>query len=570
MSPTPSLESGRNEPIHTVSEINQAVKQTLTDRFPVVWVEGEISEINRHRNGAWYFTIKDDKASLSCVMWANNNRRVRQQIDSGNLVQIRASLTLWEGRGQFQANVYSIQLAGQGALLEAFERLKEKLREEGLFDDRLKRPLPRFPDHIAVITSSEGDARRDVFSNIRRRYPMANLYLVPCSVQGSRAEREVVSSLQHVGEMDPRPDLAILTRGGGSIEDLWTFNLESVARAIRNCEVPVVSAIGHEPDRTIADFVADVRAATPSTAAEIVTPHQDDLYRQFQTFKAQVEQFAESKLNTLNTELLSQSQRVVDPRRLVDSHRRRISEIRNRARNSIQVTQSRLNERFNNQRERLQQTNPNVRIANNAERVRAHRANLTRIMNTQLVATQERIAKSQNSARGLIHKSVQDRNNRFELAKVQLKNPRDVVRDHLAKTHNLRGRLERGISSLLNQKSQRSNLMKTRLAPLNPLPSIQVNLEKIDRFESSITRHVRNRYASLHERTRNLKIRLDAVHPIRTLERGYAVVAIPDSTEYGRPISAVGDVRKGDTIQINLASGRILADVTETQTNTDS
>ena len=570
MSSTLNLESGRNEPVHSVSEINQAVKQALTDHFPVVWIEGEISEINRHRNGAWYFTIKDSRASLSCVMWANNNRRVKQPIEAGNLVQIRASLTLWEGRGQFQANVHTIRLAGQGALLEAFEKLKAKLDAEGLFDDNLKRPLPKFPEHIAVITSSEGDARRDVFTNIRRRYPMTNLYLVPSSVQGGRAEREIVNALQHVGEMDPSPDLAILTRGGGSIEDLWTFNLESVARAIRNCAVPVVSAIGHEPDRTIADFVADLRAPTPSTAAELVTPHKDDLHRQFEAYKTQMEQFVQSRLRTLNAELNSQTRRMTDPQRVVDAHRNRISEISARIRITAIATKEKLHERFNNQRERLERENPKEIVARNANAINKFRDDLTRIINNHVDVTRVTVVESRKTVLGLVEKKLQDLKGQLDLAKVQLKNPRDTVRNHLDNTQKLRDRLGRGVESMLNVSFQRSKLAITRLKPLSPLHKIKTNVENVDRFEATINRHVKNVHAAAHDQVVNLKARLDAVHPIGTLERGYAVVASPDGTEYGRPISTPNDVQKGDTIQINLASGRILADVTETQSNTPS
>ena len=237
---------GWNEPVLGVSEVNSQVKELLGEAFPNVCIEGEMSELNRYRSGHWYFKLKDEASSLNCVMFRSSAAQVRHNIDDGDLVRIRAQLSLYEVRGAFQAIVRSIEPVGEGLLLQAFEELKAKLLAKGWFDEELKKPLPLYPKRIAVVSSPRGDATRDVFTNIQRRYPLAQLMLIPTSVQGKAAIGEISTALARVNEMNPLPELAILTRGGGSLEDLHVFNTEQVARAIFESKVPIVSAVGHE------------------------------------------------------------------------------------------------------------------------------------------------------------------------------------------------------------------------------------------------------------------------------------------------------------------------------------
>ncbi len=271
--------AGWNEPVMSVSQVNESVNGLLHDVYPAVIIEGEVSQLTKHRSGHWYFTLKDADAELSCVMWKRNTWRVSHSIEVGDLVHIKAELALYEQKGNFQAYATTIEPVGEGLLRKAFEELQAKLLARGWFDDSLKKPLPKFPKFIVVVTASEAAAKHDVYANMHRRYPIVRLELEPTPVQGQSAAPQIASALERVNQMEPRPDLAILTRGGGSLEDLHVFNSERVAEAIYSSEVPIVSAIGHESDFTIADLCADLRAPTPSTAVELVTPDAEELFQ---------------------------------------------------------------------------------------------------------------------------------------------------------------------------------------------------------------------------------------------------------------------------------------------------
>ncbi|MGH1372466.1 MAG: exodeoxyribonuclease VII large subunit, partial [Cellvibrionaceae bacterium] len=257
--------------VFTVSQLNRRAKQLLETHLPLIWVSGEISNLAKPASGHWYFSLKDNQAQVRCAMFRNANQRLRWQPESGNQVLIRARVSLYEGRGEYQLIAEHMEAAGDGLLQQQYEALKAKLHSEGLFDEERKQPLPTFPQHIAVITSPTGAAVHDILSVIKRRYPIAPVTILPVSVQGSAAAGEMCNALRKAQDYNGF-DVIIIGRGGGSIEDLWAFNDETLARAIAHCSIPVVSAVGHEVDFTIADFVADQRAPTPSVSAEIITP----------------------------------------------------------------------------------------------------------------------------------------------------------------------------------------------------------------------------------------------------------------------------------------------------------
>ncbi len=263
----------------TVSQLNRRARMSIEQQFGQIWVSGELSSFARPGSGHWYFALKDRDAQIRCAMFANANRRARLQPSNGQQVLLRGRVSLYEGRGEFQIIVEHIEPAGEGALRAAFEALKRQLDAEGLFDTQRKQPLPELPQRIAVVTSPTGAALKDVLSVWRRRFPGLEVILVPTSVQGAEAEAEILAALERAEAI--APDLILLTRGGGSMEDLWVFNAESIARALAAIEIPVVSAIGHEIDVAMTDFVADVRAPTPSAAAEIIVPDGDELIQWF-------------------------------------------------------------------------------------------------------------------------------------------------------------------------------------------------------------------------------------------------------------------------------------------------
>lgn len=263
--------------IPTVSELTDKIKYVLESNFRDILVEGEISNLNQSRNGHYYFTVKDDGAQLPCVIWRSTAQRLDAELRDGQQVVLGGDIQVYAPHGRYQMIVSLVQQAGTGRLQQKFEELKRQLEEEGLFDSTRKKKLPPFPKRIGVITSATGAAFQDIRSAFEKRWPIATLYLHHASVQGLNAAAELANAIQYFDNSPNPVDLIIIGRGGGSIEDLWPFNEELVARTISKCSIPVVSAVGHEVDFSISDFVADVRAATPTHAVMISTPDIHDI-----------------------------------------------------------------------------------------------------------------------------------------------------------------------------------------------------------------------------------------------------------------------------------------------------
>jgi len=271
----------------TVSQLTNSIRNALESRFQAVWVEGEISNFKDHSSGHWYFTLKDENAQLRAKCFRSTNTRIRFRPADGMKVRARGKLSVYAPRGEYELVVDALDPVGAGALRVAFEQLRDRLQKEGLFDKELKRPLPVFPRRVGVVTSPTGAAIRDILNVISRRTRTVHVLFSPAKVQGDSAGPDIARAIRFINQYHERAlsegreadlvDVLIVGRGGGSTEDLWAFNQEEVARAIRNSAIPVISAVGHETDFTIADFVADVRAATPSAAAEIVAAREDQI-----------------------------------------------------------------------------------------------------------------------------------------------------------------------------------------------------------------------------------------------------------------------------------------------------
>jgi exodeoxyribonuclease VII large subunit len=266
--------------VFTVSELTRSIRGTLETRFAAVWVQGEISNYKLHPSGHQYFTLKDQRAQISCVIWRDTMAPLRQGLADGAQVQVCGTVTVFEAQGKYQLRIEILQPRGVGLLQAKFEALKRKLQTEGLFAPERKRPLPKFPRRIGIVTSPSGAAIRDMLNVLRRRAPWLQILINPVRVQGTGAAQEIAVAIHELAMPDEAfapVDLIVVTRGGGSIEDLWEFNQEIVARAMFHSAVPIVSAVGHEIDFTICDFVADLRAPTPSAAAELIVPDIIDL-----------------------------------------------------------------------------------------------------------------------------------------------------------------------------------------------------------------------------------------------------------------------------------------------------
>ena len=269
----------------TVSQLNRRARQLLETHLPLIWVEGEISNLSRPGSGHWYLTLKDEQAQVRCAMFRNRNSTVRFNPENGNHVLIRCRVSIYEGRGDFQLIIEHMEQAGYGALQRAFDELKYRLSQEGLFSEEHKQSLPSLPNRIGLVTSPTGAAIRDILSVLKRRFPAIPVTVFPSAVQGNGAAPELAAQIALANEQPSPCDVLILSRGGGSMEDLWAFNEEILARAIYNSKIPIVSAVGHEVDFTIADFVADYRAPTPSAAAEILSPDGEELMANFQGYE---------------------------------------------------------------------------------------------------------------------------------------------------------------------------------------------------------------------------------------------------------------------------------------------
>src|SRR3990167_2407602 len=266
-----------------VAELNFAIKQLLENNVPLLWIRGEISNLVKAASGHFYFSLKDDQAQVRCVMFRHRNQLLSDSVANGQQVEVLAIVTLYEQRGDFQLTVEQIRPAGLGVLYERFAQLKSKLESEGLFDAASKRPLPSYPRRIGIVTSLQAAALRDVLPPLRLRLPGAPVVLYPTPVQGAGSAEQIAAAIRTASQR-AECDVLIVCRGGGSIEDLWAFNEEGVARAIAASAIPVISGIGHETDFTISDFVADQRAATPTAAAQLIVPHHDDWLQRIQYY----------------------------------------------------------------------------------------------------------------------------------------------------------------------------------------------------------------------------------------------------------------------------------------------
>jgi len=289
--------------ILSVGELNRAIAASLEDRFDTLWVSGEISNFKAYDSGHWYFSLKDEEGQIRCVMFRGRNSQVGFMPQSGDLVEVSANLGIYVPRGDIQLTIQTLRRAGMGGLYEAFLKLKAKLAKEGLFDEERKREIPSYPRSIGIITSPQAAALKDVLSTLARRAPHIPIVIYPTLVQGSDAPSGIIAALK-TAEKENAVDVILLVRGGGSIEDLWAFNDEQLAYAIASSPIPVVSGVGHETDFTIADFVADLRAPTPTGAAELAAPRRDQMLQELdaimQALRQRINQRIERESQTLD------------------------------------------------------------------------------------------------------------------------------------------------------------------------------------------------------------------------------------------------------------------------------
>ncbi len=388
-----------NEPMFTVSELNREIRENLEGRFSDVWIEGEISNYRPHSSGHHYFTLKDARAQLSCVMFRGQASSLPMPLRDGLQVQARGEISVYEARGQYQLIARWIQPRGFGELQARFEALKRKLEAEGLFDPATKQRLPKFPRTIALVTSPTGAAIRDILNVLERRAPWLRILVWPVRVQGEGAAREIATALTHLSGAGtdgtlPAIDAVIVGRGGGSIEDLWSFNEEIVARAIHACPIPVISAVGHEIDFTIADFVADLRAPTPSAAAELVAPDGAELKRSLDSSRERLHRHVDRALESWRSHLEYQQRSLSqnEPSRIIEDHLLDCDALRDRLEEAVDDRVDTLADRCRQLQRILDLKHPGTLLTAGADRLADWRNRLDRRFDDRQRQLQDRLS----------------------------------------------------------------------------------------------------------------------------------------------------------------------------------
>lgn len=382
--------------VFRVAELNFAIKQLLESNVPLLWVRGEISNLVKAASGHFYFSLKDDQAQVRCVMFRHKNQLLKEAIANGQQVEVLAVATLYEQRGDFQLTVEQMRPAGLGILYERFERLKQLLQSQGMFAAERKRPLPPFPKRIGIITSPQAAALRDVLTTLRQRLPSVPVVLYPTPVQGTGSAEKIAQAIAAANRR-AECDVLILCRGGGSIEDLWAFNEEVVARAIAASEIPIVSGVGHETDFTIADFVADERAPTPTAAAQRVAPDRHALLRGLQDQAQHLQRAQRNRLQNAMQAVDYLQRRLVHPAQQLQRQTQQLDQLQQRMQRAFAY-------RYQHQHWQWQSLAQRLRTASSDfARLQDKQANLAQRLVKALHAGQAaRLARADNAAQHLI------------------------------------------------------------------------------------------------------------------------------------------------------------------------
>jgi len=381
--------------ILSVSQLNRNVRHLIETQLPLLWVEGEISNFARPGSGHWYLTLKDDQAQVRCAMFRNANQRVAFQPANGTQVLVRCRAGLYEGRGEYQLVIEHMEEAGFGALQRQFEQLKQKLTAEGLFDNQHKQPMPKSVRHIGVITSSTGAAVKDILSVLNRRFPAIKISIFPTMVQGEQAAGQIVQAIADANQYG-QCDALIVGRGGGSLEDLWPFNEEAVARAIFTSEIPVVSAVGHEVDFTIADFVADLRAPTPSAAAELLSPDGGEMLNQFEGFEILLAEAVTRKIRHLEQRTDYLQKRLQHPGRKLQEQAQHLDHLDIRLRRAIAGKMQQQRATMQNLQDALTRQNP-------VDAITQHRQAVAKAVKQMIRAVSQQLELKQSKATQAMH-----------------------------------------------------------------------------------------------------------------------------------------------------------------------
>lgn len=388
--------------ILSVSELNRMVRDLLERNFPLFWISGEISNLTRAASGHWYFYLKDSKSQIRCVMFRGKNSYLNWTPMEGDKVEARANVTLYEARGDFQLTIEFLQRAGLGALFEAFEKLKLKLQAEGLFDEARKREIPAFPRQIGIVTSADAAALHDVLTTLRRRMPSIPVIIYSTPVQGKGAAELIASAIDKASRR-AECDVLIVCRGGGSIEDLWQFNEEIVARAIVKSSIPVISGVGHETDFTIADFAADRRAPTPTAAAELASPSREALLTTLIQRRRSMERSMRYRLQHYMQQLDFLGRRLLSPSQQLAHKQENLMQISMRLQNSMKQQLSKQQEKILRLSLNLKHLNPDAVLSRGYALIQSPDGTIVRSSEQVMPGDEIHIRFAEGSANAKIH-----------------------------------------------------------------------------------------------------------------------------------------------------------------------
>jgi exodeoxyribonuclease VII large subunit len=496
--------------ILSVTRLNEAVRDLLEQRFLAVWVEGEISNLAQPGSGHLYFTLKDEGAQIRAAMFRGQARLLRFTPKQGQKVLVRARLSLYVPRGDYQLIVEHMEEAGLGALQRAFEQLRQKLLLEGLFEAERKRELPAFPKHLAVITSPTGAAIRDILSVLRRRFPGLPVTIIPVPVQGTESAPAIVRAIT-LANSRPEFDVLLLSRGGGSLEDLWAFNEEIVARAIAGSRLPVITGVGHEVDFTIADFVADVRAPTPSAAAELLSPNSDELLEAFRGYGVLLENAMRRRLQGQRQQLTHLLARLRHPGRRIEDLQQKLDGLEQRLHRAWEQFLHRRQTQVAHLYRQMQAHSP-------GQRLREYRLRLQHLQQRQQELVQQRL--------------LRDRHKLDE------------------------ARLHRAMDQLLQGWQTRLRELQSRLQAQNPAARLREYQLRLGHLQERQHQLIHQRLERSRQRLELLAQRANSVSPLATLARGYAIIE-----HDGHIVRAAQELRPGDSLRARLGQGFIEASV---------
>ncbi len=532
---TSPSEDSHETRIYSVNDITEDIKSILEAAFDGVWIEGEISNYRVAASNHAYFVLKDDRSQIRSVMFRHQKSRLRFDPEDGDQVLLFGRISVYNARGEYQIIAENMEPRGLGALQKAFEQLKARLSKEGLFEESKKVEIPWFPWKVGIITSPTGAAVRDIIEVISRRNSNVSILLNPVKVQGEGSAEEIAEAIEQMNELSD-VDVLIVGRGGGSIEDLWAFNEEIVARAIHDSKIPIISAVGHEIDFTIADFVADLRAPTPSAAAELAVPELSDVMSQLRANTETLIKSVQEKIEGQRQQLTNYTNRRFfrSPMEIIQPAAQRLDDLNQRLARAPSQGLKLRKERLRGTVQSLFNNSPERKFENLKERLTDRIQRLSRVPEKTFSIKRERL---QNLLQLLLHNS-----------------PKSSISISINKLDDINRRFIRAPIQGIKLHKERLRQASQALAYNSPAAKISAQSEKLEALTSQLIKRINSLTQFKREQLGGLGKSLNALSPLQVLDRGYSVTF---SKETGKALKEIKEVKPGDKIQTQLSNGKL-------------